>query len=64
MRGLVCGEIADIKVDFKERCDRIRATIEVHGTVSIECTKETFREWGGVEGMTEILVKNPDLGMS
>jgi hypothetical protein len=30
--------------------------MEVHSTVSIECSKETFRERGGVEGMSETFV--------
>ena len=34
-------ETADIKLDFEERGDRIRAAVEVHSTVSIERSKES-----------------------
>ena len=54
-------EMSDIKVYFEERGDRIRATMEMHGTVSIECSKQTFLERGGVEGMTETLVQMTNL---
>ena len=50
-------EAADIAVDFEEYGDRVRATMEVHLMVTINCSKRAFEEQGGVGGLMETLRK-------
>ena len=51
-------ETADIKFDFEQHGDRIRATTEMHSTVGIECSKQTFLERGGVQAKRRPSYKN------
>ena len=51
------SESADVSLDFQEIDeDRVRATMDISAVVSVECSKKTFAEKGGVSGMAELLI--------
>ena len=46
-----------VRLDFEECGDRIRATMEISSTVSVECSREMFAERGGVSDIPEVLIE-------
>jgi len=59
------SESADVSLDFQEIGEgRIRATMEISTVVSVECSKTTFAEKGGVSGMAEILIDKSKSALS